>query len=39
MGVESTKLEYGPRTMYAGVPSSLGFGVGGGCIESFWLLL
>ena len=26
--VESKKLEYGPSTTYAGVPSSLGFAVG-----------
>ena len=27
--VDSKKLEYGPGTIYAGVPSSLGFVVGG----------
>ena len=27
--VDSKKLEYGPRTKDAGLPSSVGFGVGG----------
>ena len=29
MGVDSKKLEDGPGKLYAGVPPSLGFGVGG----------
>ena len=28
MAVDSKKLEYGPGTIYDGVPFSLGFGVG-----------
>ena len=44
MGVDSKELEYGPGTIYAGCPSSLGFGVGGPSYSNFlastaWLLL
>ena len=35
MGVDSKNLEDGPRTIYAGVPSSLGFGVGGQSYSNF----
>ena len=35
MGVDSKKLVYGTRTIYAGVPSSLGFGVGGRPYSNF----
>ena len=35
--IDSKKLEYGPA-IYAGVPSSLGYGVGGSHIPIFWLL-
>ena len=37
--VDSNKLEYGPRTINAGAPSFLGFGVGDGHIPTLWLLL
>ena len=33
--VDSKKLEYGPVTIYAGFPSSLGFGVGGQSYSNF----
>ena len=33
--VDSKKLEYGPGTIYAGFPSSLGFGVGGQSYSKF----
>ena len=35
MGVGSRKLEYGSGTIYAGLPSSLGFGVGGRSSSNF----
>ena len=35
IAVDSKKLEYGPGTIYAGVPSSLGFGVGGQQYSNF----
>ena len=35
MGVDSKKLEYGSGTIYAGVPSSLGFGVRGLSYSNF----
>ena len=34
-----SKLEYGPGTIYAGFPSSQGFGVGDDHIPTFWSLL
>ena len=33
--VDSKKLEYGPGTKYAGLPSSLGFGAGGQSYSNF----
>ena len=33
--VDSNKLEYGPGTIYAGCPSSLGFGVAGQTYSNF----
>ena len=33
--VDSKKLEYGPGAIYAGFPSSLGFGVGGQSCSNF----
>ena len=35
MGVDSEKLEYGPETIYAALPSSQGFGVEGQLYSNF----
>ena len=37
--VDSKKLEYGPGTINAGFPSSVGFGLEDSHIPTFWLLL
>ena len=37
--VDSEKLEHGRRMIYAGGPSSLGFGVEGRLVPTFWFLL